>query len=134
VVAVIRRVARKSRIGKRVMDRLLPEYWWLRPNRHNGKRLLRILEIAKQEGRDHVEFMLHSSELMPGGSPIFPTERSIEGLYADMEALFSAASGQFEGMTLATYRDRFMERASKGPEVSAGQSNAAPERSAMTSN
>jgi hypothetical protein len=133
VVAAIRRVARRSRVGKRLMDRLLPEYWWLRPNRHNGKRLLRILQIAKQEGRDHVEFMLHSSELMPGGSPIFPTKRSIERLYADMEALFSAASAHFEGMTLAAYRDRFLERASSGPKGLAGQSNAAPHRPTMTS-
>jgi peptidoglycan/xylan/chitin deacetylase (PgdA/CDA1 family) len=132
-VATIRRVARRSRVGKRLMDRLLPEHWWLRPNRHNGKRLLRVLEIAGREGRDYVEFMLHSSELMPGGSPIFPTERSIERLYADMEGLFGAASARFEGMTLAAYRDRFMKRTSNRAEVSMGTSNGAPEVSTMTS-
>lgn len=32
-------------------------------------------------------FMLHSSEMMPGGSPSFPDEKSIEELYECIEKL-----------------------------------------------
>jgi len=34
-------------------------------------------------GRAHLLFMLHSSELMPGGSPTFPTADSITRLNED---------------------------------------------------
>jgi hypothetical protein len=51
--------------------------------------------------------MIHSSELMPGGSPYFPDSRSVERLYEDLEAVFSAAAGDFECLTLAEYADRF---------------------------
>ncbi len=48
------------------------------------------------------------SALMPGGSPTFPTPESIEKVYADMEALFAAATeAGFAGMTLEEYYRRF---------------------------
>ncbi|MBV9084373.1 MAG: hypothetical protein JOZ62_16995 [Acidobacteriaceae bacterium] len=46
--------------------------------------------------------MLHSSEFMPGGSPIFRTGEDVEKLYSDLRSLFSAASG-FTGATLQEY-------------------------------
>ena len=47
--------------------------------------------------------MLHSSEFMPGGSPTFKDEAAIEGLYQDLEALFSWLSDKTVGMTLAEF-------------------------------
>jgi hypothetical protein len=91
--------------------KIWPEKVWLRPTGRNVSSMLWILEQAKARGRDYVEFMLHSSELMPGGSPTFPTAGSIEALYGDLEALFSAAREGFVGMTLAQYRRRFEARA-----------------------
>ena len=38
-----------------------------------------------------MELMLHSSELMPGGSPTFRREEQIETLYADLEKVFKEA-------------------------------------------
>lgn len=93
-------------LARRLVDRLFPERWWLRPNRHNRRRLLAVVAIAQQERRDYIEFMLHSSELMPGGSPMFPTSRSVDALYDDLEALFDRVHDQFEGLTLAEYRKR----------------------------
>ena len=46
----------------------------------------------------------HSSELMPGGSPFFPTARSIERLYYRLEILFAAAAKEFRGKTLSEFR------------------------------
>jgi hypothetical protein len=54
--------------------------------------------------------MLHSSELMPGGSPAFRTDASIRTLYEHLERLFEHASRFFDGATLAQFyaasRDR----------------------------
>lgn len=51
--------------------------------------------------------MLHSSEFMPAGSPTFPDARSVERLYADLEALFERGSALFAGATLAEFRHAF---------------------------
>ena len=102
-----RRVLERLPLGRRVSQRLFPRHWWLRPNGHNQKRLLRILSIACEHGRDYIEFMLHSSELMPGGSSNFATAAAIGALYDDMEVLFSAARRDFVGLTLKEYHDRF---------------------------
>ena len=48
-------------------------------------------------------FMLHSSELMPGGSPTFRTEAQIEHLYRELAAIFSKARSL--GYTGATFRE-----------------------------
>ena len=62
--------------------------------------MLEVARARRAEGAAHVEFMLHSSELMPGGSPTFRTEADIERLYAALEALFEELSGWCRGMTL----------------------------------
>ena len=82
---------------------------WLRPNGSNRKGMLNILEQACSEKWPDVEFMLHSSEFMPGGSPTFRTPRDIELLYEDLESLFSAASNDFHGMTLNEFRGEFAQ-------------------------
>ena len=43
--------------------------------------------------RSHLEFVIHSSELMPGGSPRFRTEESVERLYGDLKILFTDIAG-----------------------------------------
>jgi hypothetical protein len=47
---------------------------------------------------------------MPGGSPNFRTERSIDGLYDDLERLFAEAQGGYRGLTLREFRDEFDAR------------------------
>lgn len=98
-------------LAARAFRRLAPRYVWLRPNGHNLRHMLAILKTAVAQQRDYLEFMLHSSELMPGGSPTFRTAASIEKLYADLERLFAAArTMQFRGQTLAEYHDAFVAR------------------------
>jgi hypothetical protein len=52
--------------------------------------------------------MLHSSELMPGGSPTFTTEASIERLYDDLDALFSEASRSCVPATMTEFHQDFV--------------------------
>jgi hypothetical protein len=40
---------------------------------------------------------------MPGGSPNFKTEESIERLYTDIEIIFKNIHGDFQGITLKNY-------------------------------
>lgn len=97
--------------GRRVAGRLWPETRWLRPDGRNGHELVETMELALADGRGYVEFMLHSSEFMPGGSPRFPTAAHIERLYDDLERFFEAAAGRCEGLTLSEYHDRVVARA-----------------------
>jgi len=87
----------------RALYHFLPSTFWLRPNGKNLRHLLDIVRQAVEEKRSHVEFIIHSSELMPGGSPIFHTESDIEGLYRDLERLFQKASTMCVGATLKEY-------------------------------
>lgn len=70
---------------------------WLRPNGTNRHAMAEIL--AKNDATVMV-FMLHSSELMPGGSPYFTTEDSIQRLFGDMEVLFTAVGERFRSRLL----------------------------------
>lgn len=74
---------------------------WLRPDGENLDAMIRIVDLAVSEEWPCIVFMLHSSELMPGGSPRFGTERDIENLYAHLDVLFESVSSRFKGATLA---------------------------------
>jgi hypothetical protein len=87
---------------------------WLRPDGSNLKSMLRILDQAVSQNRLYVEFMTHSSELMPGGSPYFSTAESIERLYGDLDELFSHAAGHFCGRTLTEFHDRVSKSSCTG--------------------
>ena len=73
---------------------------WIRPNGDNLEEMKYVLDQTYVSDRDYAIFMIHSSELMPGGSPTFKDERSIEKLYKDLEALFAYASVKYEGIRL----------------------------------
>lgn len=112
------RMAGLNEIGQRIANRYSPTKWWLRPDGLNGERMLATLDIAREQKRDYVEFMLHSSEFMPGGSPRFRSERRIEWLYDDLERLFEIASQSFSGMTLTEYRNRVVSQRHQDSDVS----------------
>ena len=80
-----------------------PSVNWLRPSGGNVAKMISVAEASLAQGHDYVEFMLHSSEFMPGGSPTFKTEQDIEGLYRDLEQLFDWLQQRTVGMTLAEY-------------------------------
>lgn len=76
---------------------------WLRPNGKNRQDMLYIVKKQLYSPCNYIEFMLHSSELMPGGSPTFKNETDIEQLYADLEKLFFEISKNYVGVTLSEY-------------------------------
>jgi hypothetical protein len=100
------RLEKTSSLIERAANRLSPPVEWLRPTGRNGRRLRRVVSRVIREGRAYAELMLHSSELMPGGSPTFRDSQSIERLYADLEGLFASVQRTFVGATLAEFHDQ----------------------------
>ncbi|VFP79684.1 deacetylase [Candidatus Erwinia haradaeae] len=62
---------------------------WLRPQKGNIAQMLKIVKNAILRKKDYLEFMIHSSELMPGGSPTFKNKKDIDILYDNLEELFN---------------------------------------------
>lgn len=91
--------------------RIAPEVRWLRPDGRNLREMLDLVRQAVRGNWCHLEFMLHSSELMPGGSPTFRTEADIERLYDDLERLFSIAVSEFSGETVGGFALQYKRQA-----------------------
>lgn len=104
----LRMFIKNSWLERRVLNRFFPPIQWLRPNGRNRRGLLYIMQRAINERKSSVEFMLHSSELMPGASPTFPDDKDIEALYDDLEVIFDLAQDQFTGATLTEYYQKFL--------------------------
>ncbi|MDR2406878.1 MAG: hypothetical protein LBE13_02025 [Bacteroidales bacterium] len=76
---------------------------WLRPNGNNLQDMLSLINTIQMSDANYLMFMLHSSELMPGGSPTFKTVESIECLYKDLEIIFNKIAENFKGVTIKDY-------------------------------
>lgn len=80
-----------------------PTHHWLYPDGRNLPAMLGIVKQAVAQRWPYLEMVLHSSELMPGGSPSFPDGPSIEALYRDLRVLLRSVAGHFRGMTLGDF-------------------------------
>jgi hypothetical protein len=88
---------------RRVANRVSPGLSWLYPAESDLNAMLQVACAARAEGATHLEFMLHSSELMPAGSPTFRDASDIDHLYAQLEILFEVLSGWWRGTTLKEF-------------------------------
>lgn len=79
---------------------------WLRPALSSLNDMKRIIDNSNKS--DFVEFMIHSSELMPGGSPYFKNESDIARLFFEMESLFIYAKQKgYIGKSLKQYYEEY---------------------------
>ena len=80
---------------------------WLRPACSDVRMMKAVIDFyAKDKTLNFVEFMIHSSELMPGGSPYFQTTESIENEFRSIEKIFEYAIMKgYKGCTLKEYID-----------------------------
>jgi hypothetical protein len=85
--------------------RISPPLDWLCPAESELDAMLRVAWEARSEGVAHLEFMLHSSELMPRGSPTFRKASDVERLYEHLEILFKELSTWCRGVTLKEFHD-----------------------------
>ncbi len=80
---------------------------WVRPNLGNLNQIKYALKVADQNDEEYVEFMIHSSELMPGGGPNHDSENEIEILFENIEKFFEYAKGMgYTGYTFETWENR----------------------------
>lgn len=95
----------KHKLGSLIIEHPI----WLRPSGQSIYESLRVLEIIeKEENTDYAEFMIHSSELMPSGSPYFKTSDDIDRLYSILERIFKYANDlRYSGKTLREYRNNY---------------------------
>ena len=100
-------LAYRIRLVRRFANKASPGLRWLCPGQSDLESMLRAAAEARAQGADHVEFMLHSSELMPGGSQNFRDAAAIERLYEDLEILFEDLSAWSTGMTLKEFHTCF---------------------------
>jgi hypothetical protein len=114
------RWAYRTPLLRSVVNRLSPRLAWMYPAQSKLDAMLQVARRARTDGAAHVEFMLHSSELMPGGSPSFRNASDIERLYERLEILFEDLSTWCRGVTLKEFHAQF------------GKSPAAASTSGMT--
>ncbi|HAZ29033.1 MAG TPA: hypothetical protein DCY48_04660 [Candidatus Magasanikbacteria bacterium] len=70
--------------------------------------LVSLYELAGKNRLPIFEFIIHSSELMPGGSPYNKTRESIEKMYTTLESFFSFLSKQdVNGSGLQIFADSY---------------------------
>ncbi len=114
--SLYRKAPRAYRIPllRQAAHRVSPKLSWLCPTplleKHNLKAMLQVACAAKAEAVAHLEFMLHSSELMPGGSPAFKDASEIERLYEHLEMLFEDLATWCRGTTLKEFHASFSNR------------------------
>lgn len=82
---------------------VLGDTLWVRPGHSSEKQINYLVDQVAASSDEYLMFMLHSSELMPGGSPKFRTKESIEELYRLLQKLFANIALSFTGITLKDY-------------------------------
>ncbi|HEX4649674.1 MAG TPA: hypothetical protein VH111_12655 [Steroidobacteraceae bacterium] len=96
----------RSRLIRGVANRISPRHSWLAPAENGLRCLRRAARGARARGASYLQLTLHSSELMPGGSPTFRTAEAIERLYETLEILFEELATWCRGMTLNEFHAR----------------------------
>ncbi|HVN19424.1 MAG TPA: hypothetical protein VMU05_11640 [Dongiaceae bacterium] len=109
IVGAFKRSLPQRSIPTRILNRAFPPRCLLSPHKRNLGLLVRATERLLEEGRSCVHLSIHSSYLMPHGSPMFPESSDVEDLYSALHKVFSFAARHFKGMTVTEFRNSFPE-------------------------
>ena len=97
------RMAKGTSLKNRARNVILGKDIWLRPAINTFEEMKQLCESVQKDGITYLEFMIHSTELMPGGSPYTMTEDKVETFYRRMEQLFQYVSQEYVGIMLCDY-------------------------------
>ena len=107
------RIVHKTSLGAlkhRMKVFFLGEGKWLRPIYKSLQELTILTEQVEKEQNDYLEFMIHSSEFMPGGSIYYKNAEEIDLLFNVMEQYFAYIIGKgYVGTSLAEYGRKINE-------------------------
>lgn len=82
---------------------------WLRTANNTYEEIEMLMKLKEKKGNKYLQFMIHSSELMAGGSPYFTTITSIEEHYIKIEKVFKyIKKNGYKGISLKNYRDKLI--------------------------
>ena len=89
----------------KIKSLVLGDKVWLRPAISPLRAMKKVLDKVVTDSKvNYAEFMIHSSELMPGGSPYFKDDIAVEREYRIMDDIFSYAKNLgFQGVTLEEF-------------------------------
>lgn len=90
-------------LKNRVRNFILGKDIWLRPTLNTFEEMKALCKSVEKDKTTYLEFMIHSSELMPGGSPFCKDSESIETMYKRMTKLFEYLVPEYKGITLAEF-------------------------------
>jgi hypothetical protein len=81
---------------------------WFRPLPNiTALQLIKLVDFAEELGLPVVEMLIHSSELMPGGSPYNPDRTSVDRLFKKLETLFAYMIKNHQSILLTDYAMRY---------------------------
>jgi hypothetical protein len=91
----------------RLLNKAIYHYFrpliWFYPDDKHLKLLDKLVKLSLYESKEYIQMTIHSSELMPGGSPWLKSKNDIENLYSHLSDLFAYISEYFTGITLKEY-------------------------------
>ena len=78
---------------------------WARPSICEEREISKLIDIMADSDENYIEFMMHSSEFMPGCSPYYETDHDIDNLFCTLDNIFSQIAGKgYKGRTLQELR------------------------------
>lgn len=98
-----RHTIKGNSLYRRAVNIVRGEQLWLRPALQTTEQMIRLIRMIDRQPTDYFMFMIHSSELMPGGNPYCKTQEDINQLLCRLDNAFSFVSGLGVGMMLKDY-------------------------------
>lgn len=97
------RTIQGDNIIKKFANCIRGERLWLRPALQDASKMIRLVDLLVKRKSPYLMFMVHSSELMPGGSPYCKNVEEVNTLLNNLEKVFKYISGFGEGILLHEY-------------------------------
>lgn len=95
---------------KTAVKSIVGEIVWLRPSISTLDDMKSLIRRQIKRDVPYLEFMMHSSEFMPNGSPYYKTNDDIENMYHILTELFEfIQSLGYEGYTLSQIHDVYRD-------------------------
>lgn len=99
----IRRSLQGKTFFRKAVNLLRGEERWLRPALQTSEEMLALANDALVNGAQYLMFMIHSSELMPKGSPYCSTEDDVKDYLDRLDSVLNNLSLFGRGYTLKEY-------------------------------
>lgn len=105
----IRRTMNGKNYYRKAINCLRGEERWLRPALQTTDEMLRLIDDVLNDGAQYLMIMIHSSELMPGGSPYCKTQEDVDEFLKRIENVILRFCQVSKGYSLQNYYKTFLK-------------------------